>query len=95
MADVQRVLQILSASATVLEEIARIGRGILLSPRSSDEVVGVLAAIVATAERVITGMHDPSDVNVQAVHDALTELRGTLASNDAAVVSAIDQKFPR
>lgn len=93
--DVKRVLEIVAAGVGALEEFVRIGRGILVSPRTSDELVGVLAAIVAVSETVLGGLNDSSVVTVDMVESALTELKGTLTANDQAAKDAIDAKFPQ
>jgi hypothetical protein len=93
--DVKRVLEIVAAGVTALEEFVRIGSGVLASPRTSDELIGILAAIVAVSETVLGGLKDNSVVTAETVRLALAELKGTLLSNDQAAKDAIDARFPQ
>jgi hypothetical protein len=93
--DIRRVLEIVAAGVTALEEIVRVGSGVLASPRTSDELVGVLSAIVAVSNTVLGGLKDNSAVTAETVQGALAELQHTILANDQAAASAIDDKFPR
>lgn len=93
--DVKRILEIVAAGVGALEEIVRVGRGVLASSGTSDQITSVLAAIVAVSETIIGGLNDNRVVTVEMVHAALAELQGTLATNDQAAQSSIDAKFPQ
>jgi hypothetical protein len=93
--DVKRILEVVATGVGALEEIVRIGRGVLASTRTSDEIVGILSALVAVAETVIGGLSDDSVVTVDMIKSALTELQGTLATNDQAAKADIDARFPQ
>jgi hypothetical protein len=94
-ADVKRILELTATGISALEEIVRVGRGVLLANSTTDSVVGVLEAIVAVAETVIGGLNDSTVVTPEMVQSALLELQGTLAATDRAVDASVDAKFPR
>lgn len=87
----KKVLGFAGQALEALEVIGAATEGLIASPGVTEEALAVLKGMSAVITSIQNGIN--GTVSVQTVQDAMTVLTSTIASNNAAVDAAANQKF--